>query len=323
MASSSQTQQQQVPLVCHGHSRPIVSLEYSKETPDGTFLVSSSKDGKPMLRDAQSGDWIGTFEGHRGACWDATLNAPATHCATASADFSAKLFNAITGDCLHTFAHKHIVKTVCFSTCGTKLITGGSEKVVRIFDLRKLELDSKNKDKDNITSVTQPMSELTGAPSQIKTARYICNDELILSSCSDNPDLRVWDARTGIIATTLKTENAVTSIEISEDGKYITTADGKNVTLWDVGSFRAMETWKMKYNMESASVCMKEGKFVCGGEDMWVHVHDCASGEEIGEPGKGHHGPVHCVRFAPDGKSYSSGSEDGTIRIWQTPAKKG
>jgi serine-threonine kinase receptor-associated protein len=224
---------------------------------------------------------------------------------------------------VYTFSHKHIVKTCSFSKDSTKLITGGSEKIIRIFDLQRLDTsttttsNTNTNTNDNATAMTVPMSELTGAPSQIKTARYICNDELILSSCSDNADLRVWDARTNIICTTLKTENAVTSIEISEDGKYVTTADGKNVTLWEVSSFRAIKTWKMKYNMESASVSMKEGKFVCGGEDMWVHLYDCETGEEIGEPGKGHHGPIHCVRFHPDGKSYASGSEDGTIRIWR------
>lgn len=32
-----------VPLVCHGHSRPVVDLFYSPVTSDGYFLVSASK----------------------------------------------------------------------------------------------------------------------------------------------------------------------------------------------------------------------------------------------------------------------------------------
>jgi len=32
-----------IPLVCHGHSRPVVDLFYSPVTPDGYFLISASK----------------------------------------------------------------------------------------------------------------------------------------------------------------------------------------------------------------------------------------------------------------------------------------
>lgn len=132
----------QTPLTCSGHTRPVVDLAFSDITPHGYFLISACKDGKPMLRQGDTGDWVGTFEGHKGAVWGATLNKEATRAATGAADFTAKVWDAVNGDEIQSFAHKHIVKSVAFSPDGNSLLTGSNEKLLRIFDVNKPEAES-------------------------------------------------------------------------------------------------------------------------------------------------------------------------------------
>ncbi|GCC33292.1 hypothetical protein chiPu_0011761 [Chiloscyllium punctatum] len=246
----------QTPLTCSGHTRPVVDLAFSGITPYGYFLISACKDGKPMMRQGDTGDWIGTFLGHKGAVWGATLNKEANRAATAAADFSAKVWDAVTGDEMITLAHKHIVKTVDFTQDSNNLLTGGQDKVLRIYDLNKPE--------------SEPL-EISGHSSGIKKALWCNGDRQIISAADDKT------VRYGILL-----KNSSLSISIF-------------VVLKDV--------------------------FVAGGDDFKLYKFDYNTGEDL-ESYKGHFGPVHCVRFSPDGELYASGSEDGTLRLWQTTVGK-
>ena len=80
---------------------------------------------------------------------------------------------------------------------------------------------------------------------------------------------------------------------------------------------------KTEYDVSAVSLHPNHTRFVAGGSsDLWVRIYDFESGREL-EVYKGHHGPVHTVSYSPDGELYATGSEDGTIRLWQTtPGKR-
>jgi len=290
------------PIICPGHLRPVVDLAYSHIVEGDYFLISSCLDGKPMLREGTSGDWIGTFFGHKGAVYCTRLNATATQAVSAAADYTAKIWDAVKGDEVMTLEHKHIVKTAAFSKDGVKVYTGGNEKKLRIFDLNKPQ------NPQIFEGHTQPISHIVIPP-----------DPNLLISVAQEKCIRVWDLRAQQCVKTLG-ETSLTeysSLQLSLDDSVFTCTAGRDVHFYDTNTFELLKSYKFTRDLNCASVHPQSKRFVtASGSEMWVRMYDYESGEELAV-NKGHHGPVRCVSFDPFGEHFASGSEDGTIRIWQ------
>ncbi|KAG8195868.1 hypothetical protein JTE90_001106 [Oedothorax gibbosus] len=291
----------QTALTCSGHTRPVVDLAFSSITSTGYFLISACKDGKPMLRHGDTGDWIGTFTGHKGAVWGVALNKDASKAASGSADFEAKLWNAVTGEQLHTFGHPHIVKSVDFNSDDSKLLTASNDKKVRIFNLHRPE------DAGEI---------FVGHTSSIKKALFLNDDKRVVSA-ADDKTVRFWDMTSLQEVKRLELASSPSSLELSQDGETLVITHGHCVSFYNVNNFEQIKEYSVPSQVNSASLHPDQSVFVCGGDDFKMYKFDYETGSEI-ESFKGHFGPVHCVQFSPDGELYASGSEDGTLRLWQT-----
>jgi serine-threonine kinase receptor-associated protein len=178
----------------------------------------------------------GSFLGHKGCCWDIKLSSTGSRAISGSADFSAKVWDATDGNCLLTLPHNHIVKSVDLNNDGTKGVTGGYEKKLRLWDIEAL-LEQQAKElqeqsQANGESTPAPKASSSSLPSKeflrddgsaahdgyIKSVIWDEVNKQIISAGEDKA-VRFWDPETLRCVHTIKTEEPITSMERNHDEK--------------------------------------------------------------------------------------------------------
>ncbi|KAJ1799146.1 hypothetical protein LPJ59_002031 [Coemansia sp. RSA 2399] len=298
-------QAQQIPLTCSGHTRPVVQLAFSGFISCNHYmLISACKDGKPILRDGPTGDWLGTFIGHKGAVWSAMLNSNTARAVTASADYTAKVWNAISGQELVTLPHRHIVKSADFAedVTAAEVITGSQDRAVRLFD---------------ITRPDAPTIVAThSAP--LRNVKWTAHKRLALSAAEDRR-INIIDPRaSSAVVASLDAPGPIANVSLTGDGKLLSCAAGNRILVWDTDAFKVVKEMTVDYDVSVAAINPQRTRIVAGARsDLLIRVVDYETGALV-DTHKGHHGPVHDACFNPDGNVYATGSEDGTVRLWQT-----
>jgi serine-threonine kinase receptor-associated protein len=288
-----------------------------------------------MLRDGQTGDWIGTFLGHKGAVWQAKLSPDASSAATASADFTAKIWDTHTGELQYVLQHEHIVRAIAYPFDNSGMIaTGGFEKKLRIFDLLETKPQPSADGTGPVTPVTIQGSQAfeIGAGTHTEPIKFVCwaRDPNVLITTSGK-HLRWFD---------LPSRRCIREIDLGEEVKscelahlatahssatdiggglpVLCVAAGKTVYFW--GGARCedeIKRFKLNHGIASVALDLRGKKFVVGEEPgTWARVYSWEDASEL-EVHKGHHGPIWSIAFSPDGNLYATGSEDGTIKMWK------
>ncbi|XP_019464254.1 PREDICTED: eukaryotic translation initiation factor 3 subunit I-like isoform X2 [Lupinus angustifolius] len=173
---------------------------------------------------------------------------------------------------------------------------------------------------------------LKGPQGRINRAVWGPLNRTIISGGEDAV-IRIWDAETGKLLQESDKESGhkktITSLVKSADGSHFLTGSlDKSARLWDTRTLTLIKTYVTERPVNAVAMSPLLDHVVLGGgqDASAVTTTDHRAGkfeakfydkilqEEIGGV-KGHFGPINALAFNPDGKSFSSGGEDGYVRL--------
>lgn len=286
-------------LTLRGHSDIVESAAYS---PDGTLVLTGSKDKTAILWDVQTGKKIFVFSNHSGEIYDVSFSPSGDRAITKTRDGMMKTWDIRTGEELVNLpATADNLKTVVYSPDGRYEVVRMLDDTVRIRDIAS----------------NRVVSELKGHTNYVRSVAFSPDGSLIVTGSLDNTAI-VWEVETGRKMITLTGHSdGIRDVTFSPDGHSVMTGSlDHTAKIWDIRTEQGELILEGHRNFVTSADFAPDNRFIAtGSNDNTVILWNLDTGGAV-RSFTGHSKGVLCVAFAPDGKHIASGSHDETINIW-------
>ncbi|QDV69428.1 Serine/threonine-protein kinase PknB [Rosistilla carotiformis] len=285
---------------------------------------------------------IFALSGHNNRITGVAYSPDGTRIATASTDWSVRVWDATTGIQLLQFtAHKGGSNRVSFSPDGTRLASCGGDQTVKIWNVetgKQILLLTGHTGRVNSVSYNaigtrlasagddklvkvwdaktgQLIHSLTGHTGPVHDTSFGLGDKL--ASVSRDRTLRIWDAETGLeTQTNLSNTSDIYRVKFSPNGTILATAEEESVKVRDAATGQIKDTLDGHLTTVHSLAFSPDGTKLCSGSwDRAIKIWDMATGDELLTL-RGHGGPVFDVSFGSDGTRLASASGDHTAKVW-------
>ncbi|MGH8660701.1 MAG: beta-propeller domain-containing protein, partial [Burkholderiales bacterium] len=288
--------------VLPGHTEGVNKVRFS---PQGTLVVTASRDHTARLWNTATGKLMVTLQGHASQVYSAEFSPDGKRVVTASSDKTARIWDVETEKTAVTLqGHEGDVYQASFSSDGKRVVTASSDKTARIWDAETGK-----------TTVT-----LTGHDGQVFAAEFSPDGQQVVTS-SDDGTARVWRlsqmALEGRPRVLHGHKRLVTHAAFSSDGTRIITASwDQTARLWNGLTGENIATLRGHQDGVSRAAFSPDGKLiVTTSADSTARLWDGITGRPVAVM-KGHKGQVHDAQFSPDGRWLVTAADDGTARLW-------
>jgi WD40 repeat protein/serine/threonine protein kinase len=199
--------------------------------------------------------------------------------------------------------HNGAVHCAAFGGDGKRVVTGGSDMTVKVWDAEK---------------GGPALLDLRGHTGEVNAVAFSPDGTRIISGSEDRT-VRVWDARTGVPLAELKGHRGgVTSVSFSADGNRLLTAGGGEVFVWDA-PIPSHEVELVGHTSPStqdpitATAFNADGTRIATAQYHVVKVWDAREGTELATFRMS---KLKSLAFSSDGMRIVTEGHDKTTKVW-------
>jgi hypothetical protein len=239
-------------LALNGNGSPMRTAALS---PDGSQVVTTSKDGAVRIWDGTKGDEI-TSIGRDDGYTSAAYSPDGSRIVMASDDHTARIWDAVT---LRQIAvlrgHESAVSSATFSPDGSRIVTASEDGTVRIWDVATA----------NEIAVLRRQEHFA-------FAAFSPDGSHIVSTSADDR-ARIWEAVTGKEVTVLQLKDSVSAVsfrpfEFSPDGaRIVSTSIDNTARVWEAATGKEIAALRGHEDRMRSAAFSPDGSLIIAASD--------------------------------------------------------
>jgi len=237
--------------------------------------------------------------------WSIALSPNGKTVASGSIDGKVRLWDVETEKVVAKWiGHTDVVKSLCWSVGGERVVSGSNDKTIRVWD---------------VESGDTVLGPIKTGHWYVSAVFYSPDTTKIATGGYDETALKIWDAKTGNLLSTIKHDYQVWSLAWTSDQKKLITGSHSSIRIFDTATWQQIAILEGHTSfVHSLSLFHNDRLLASASEDHTARLWNLDTNLPVGPPLQ-HQDFIYRTAISADGKKLATGC-DKNAYVWDIHA---